>query len=361
MVTVDKEIKLQKRVLDWIVNDLKYSYLGNLEDIDNNPVNEDLLKSNLEKRGYTEDQIKVAIGELLSKVNNQVDSLYQINKDVYSLLRYGRQGIKDSNGHRQTVHYIDWEKIDNNDFYVAEEVTTVCFNGVNRKRPDVVIYINGIALAVFELKRSCVSAGEGIRQLLQNQKRENILNFFSTAQFLFAGNEAEGLFYGTINTPEKYYLKWKEYAKSTDDLSKKIGVLRSAQKNRLREGIVSLCQKERFLSIIHDFVIFDAGVKKLARHNQYFANIEAHKRILDKEGGIIWNTQGSGKSLIMVWLTKWVVENIDDSRVVIITDRDELDDQIESLYIDVNEKVRRAKSCDDLRKILDKKDDTIVC
>lgn len=361
MVTVDKEIKLQKRVLDWIVNDLKYSYLGNLEDIDNTPVKEDLLKSNLEKRGYTEDQIKVAIGELLSKVNNQVDSLYQINKDVYSLLRYGRQGIKDSNGHRQTVHYIDWEKIDNNDFYVAEEVTTVCFNGVNRKRPDVVIYINGIALAVFELKRSCVSAGEGIRQLLQNQKRENILNFFSTAQFLFAGNEAEGLFYGTINTPEKYYLKWKEYAKSTDDLSKKIGVLRSAQKNRLREGIVSLCQKERFLSIIHDFVIFDAGVKKLARHNQYFANIEAHKRILDKEGGIIWNTQGSGKSLIMVWLTKWVVENIDDSRVVIITDRDELDDQIESLYIDVNEKVRRAKSCDDLRKILDRKDDTIVC
>ena len=93
-------------------------------------------------------------------------------------------------------------------------------------------------------------------------------------------------------------------------------------------------------------------MKKIARHNQYFANIAARKRILSGEGGIIWNTQGSGKSLIMVWLTKWVIENVADSRVVIITDRDELDDQIESLFIDVNEKVRRTKSSADFREIL---------
>lgn len=361
MATVDAEKKLQKRVLHWLVDDLGYTYLGNLEDIDNTPVKEELLKANLKKRGYTDDQIKIAIGELAGKVSNQVDALYQINRSVYSLIRYGRQGVRDSNGHRQTVHYIDWDDIDNNDFYVAEEVSVLRYDNVTRKRPDVVLYINGIALGVFELKSSYVSSGKGIRQLLTNQKRENILNFFSTAQFLFAGNEAEGLFYGTIKTAEKYFLKWKEDKKATDVLSAEIKLLQFKEVNRLRDGVVSLCQKERFLSLVHDFVIFDAGIKKVTRHNQYFANIAARKRIHEKEGGIIWNTQGSGKSLIMVWLTKWIIENITDSRVVIITDRDELDDQIESLFIDVDEKVCRAKSCADLRDILDKSEYPIIC
>lgn len=361
MATVDAEKKLQNRVLHWLIDDLGYTYLGNLEDIDNTPVREDLLKANLKKRGYTDDQIRTAISELVGKVNNQTDTLYRINRSVYALLRYGRQGAKDANGHRQTVHYIDWNDISRNDFFVAEEVSVLRFDKVTRKRPDVVLYVNGIALGLFELKSSYVSAGKGIRQLLQNQKRENILNFFSTAQLLFAGNEAEGLLYGTINTPEKYYLKWKEDKKASDDLSAEIKRLQDREVNRLRDGVISLCQKERFLSLIHDFVIFDAGVKKVCRHNQYFANIAARRRILDGEGGIIWNTQGSGKSLIMVWLTKWIIETVMDSRVVIITDRDELDDQIESLFIDVEEKVRRAKSCADLRSILDKNENAIVC
>lgn len=361
MATVDAEKKLQNRVLHWLVDDLGYTYLGNLEDIDNTPVKEELLKANLKKRGYTDDQIKTAISELMVKVNNQSDILYQINRSVYSLLRYGRQGTKDAKGHRPTVHYINWENIDENDFYVAEEVSVLRFDKVTRKRPDIVLYINGIALGVFELKSSYVSAGKGIRQLLQNQKKENIMGFFSTSQLLFAGNEAQGLFYGTTETKEKYFYQWKEDKKATDDLSSKIKRLQVKEVNRLRDGVVSLCQKDRFLSLIHDFVIFDAGIKKVCRHNQYFANIAARKRIQEGEGGIIWNTQGSGKSLIMVWLTKWIIENINDSRVVIITDRDELDDQIESLYIDVDEKVRRAKSCADLRSILDRNEDSIVC
>ena len=179
---------------------------------------------------------------------------------------------------------------------------------------------------------------------------------------LFAGNEAEGLKYGTVFTAEKYYLKWKEDENAKDALSLEIKKLQEGVNNRLRDGVISLCHKERFLSIIHDFVIFDAGKKKLARHNQYFANIAARERIKANEGGIIWNTQGSGKSLIMVWLTKWIVENITDSHVVIITDRDELDDQIEGLFHDVNEKhIKRAKSGADLRNLLNKGDYTIAC
>jgi type I restriction enzyme R subunit len=365
-MSVDLERKLQNKVLHWLVGSeqdggLGYTYLGNLEDIDNTPVKEDLLKKNLEKRGYTKDQISKAATELVNKTRNQTDRLYQINKDVYSLLRYGRQGIKDDENNRQTVHYIDWINLKNNDFYVAEEVSVLCFNQRERKRPDIVLYINGIALAVFELKRSCVSIGEGLRQSLTNQKKEYIQNFFSTIQLIFAGNEAEGLKYGTIETAEKYYLKWKEDSKATDELSVKIKELQSKENNKLKKDIISLCHKERLLSIIYDFLIFDAGVKKVARHNQYFANIAAREKIENNEGGIIWNTQGSGKSLIMVWLTKWIIENIADSRVVIITDREELDDQIESLFIDVNEKVTRAKSCANLREILNKNEDAIVC
>lgn len=162
MVTVDAEKKLQNRVLHWLIDDLGYTYLGNLEEYNNTPIKEELLKKNLSNRGYTNDQIKFAIAELWAKARDQVSSLYEINQEVYSLLRYGRQGVKDSNGNRQTVHYIDWANIDNNDFYVAEEVSVLRYDGVTKKRPDVVLYVNGIALAVFELKSSYVSSGKGI-------------------------------------------------------------------------------------------------------------------------------------------------------------------------------------------------------
>lgn len=259
------------------------------------------------------------------------------------------------------MHYIDWNNANNNDFYVAEEISVLCYNHVERKRPDVVLYINGIALGLFELKRSCVSIGEGIRQNLTNQKKEYIQNFFSTIQLIFAGSEAEGLKYGTTETAEKYFLQWKEDVKATDSLSLLVRSIQIKAKNRLRDGVVSLCHKERFLSLIHDFIIFDAGTKKVCRHNQFFANIAARARIANEDGGIIWNTQGSGKSLIMVWLAKWIIENVADSRVVIITDRDELDDQIESLFIDVEVKVKRTKSCSDLREVLNKNEDAIIC
>lgn len=362
-MSVDSERKLQNKVKHWLIDDLGYIFLGNLEDRFNTPVKDELLAANLKKRGYKKEQITKAIAELRSRVSNQADTLYQVNKAVYSLLRYGLQGVKDETGHRDTVHYIDWTDTGavNNDFYVAEEVTVLRYDRATTKRPDLVLYINGIAVGMFELKRSCVSVGEGIRQMLTNQKKENIESFFVTEQLLFAGNEAEGLRYGTTETPEKYYLKWKEDPKATDALSSTVKALQEQEPNLLRHGIVSLCHKERFLSLIHDFLIFDAGIKKVARHNQYFANIAARQRIRDNEGGIIWNTQGSGKSLIMVWLTKWIIENMSDSRVVIITDREELDDQIESLFFDVEEKVVRAKSCADLRTILDKNENPIVC
>ncbi|NQD81621.1 DEAD/DEAH box helicase family protein, partial [Pseudomonas sp. CrR14] len=194
------------------------------------------------------------------------------------------------------------------------------------KRPDIVLYVNGIALGVLELKRSVKAVNQGIRQNLDNQKPEFIQPFFSTLQYVMAGNDTQGLRYGAIQTGEKYYLTWKEEGEEG-----------SAADNLLDRHVLQVCNKARLLELIHDYVVFDSGVKKLCRHNQYFGIREAQRYLRRREGGIIWHTQGSGKSLTMVWLTKWIRENIQDSRVLIITDRTELDEQIEKVFTGVNE------------------------
>jgi len=164
-MSVDYERKLQNKVKHWLIDDLGYIFLGNLEDRYNTPVKEELLIANLKKRGYKKEQITKAVAELRTAVSNQADTLYQVNKAVYALLRYGLQGVKDAAGHRDTVHYIDWTDAGkrSNDFYVAEEVTVLRYDRTTTKRPDLILYVNGIALGMFELKRSCVSVGEGIR------------------------------------------------------------------------------------------------------------------------------------------------------------------------------------------------------
>lgn len=356
---MESERQLQNRVKHWLIDDLKYKFLGNLSDKNNTPVIAELLRENLSSRGYSHETITRAVNDLSTAAMNQSSSLYDANKKAYSLMRYGDMGIKDKDGHDVTVHYIDWEHPAKNDFYLAEEVTVSL---TQTKRPDLVLYVNGIALGVIELKNSRVSVGEGIRQMIRNQKSECIQTFFNTVQILTAGNGSQGLRYGVIDTPEKYYLTWQEDERAKDSLSLKIRREQSKEKDILRDGIISLCQPERFLNLIHDFVIFDGGRKKIARHNQYFAVIAAQARILQGEGGIIWNTQGSGKSLIMVWLAKWIREHIDNSRVVIITDREELDTQIAKVFHDAGENnVKRAASCADLRNLLNTNIDPIIC
>jgi type I restriction enzyme R subunit len=213
----------------------------------------------------------------------------------------------------QTVWLVDWKNPENNHFAIAEEVTIAA---ADTKRPDVVLYVNGIALGVLELKRSTVAVAAGIRQNLDNQKKEFIEPFFAPMQLIMAGNDTEGLRYGTIKTREKYYPSWKEG---------------STVENPLDRALIQLCGKARLLELIHDFTVFDAGTKKLCRHNQYFGVRAAQEFVKRREGGIIWHTQGSGKSLTMVWLTKWIRENVTDGRVLIITDRTELDEQIEKV------------------------------
>ena len=203
---------------------------------------------------------------------------------------------------------------------------------------------------MLELKRSTVSVTEGIRQNLDSQKKEFIRPFYATVQLVMAGNDTEGLRYGVIETPEKYWLRWKE----ADAHS-------AAGDNPLLRELSQLCNKDRLLEIVHDFMVFDAGVKKICRHNQYFGVQAAHERVQRREGGILWHTQGSGKSLTMVWLAKWIREHVAGSRVLIVTDRTELDEQIEKVFKGVNEDIHRTKNGADLVGTLNASDEWLIC
>lgn len=341
------ERETQNRIIQLFQNELGYKYLGNWEEeIRMQPIEEDSLYSFLTNtQGYSDVLARKAIDELVKASNNLTNGLYETNKETYKLLRYGVSVREELGSPKETVWLINWKEPVKNHFAVAEEVTV---KGKHNKRPDVVIYVNGIALGVIELKRSKIGVTEGIRQNLDNQKPDFIEKFFTTMQFVLAGNDTQGLRYGTIETSEKYYLQWKEESTLEFDyiLDKHIG---------------QLCQKERFLELIHDFVVYDKGMKKLCRPNQYFGIQAAHENVRNKQGGIIWHTQGSGKSLTMVWLTKWIRENVKDSRVLIITDREELDDQIEKLFIGVDEKIHRTTSGKDLLNVLNAKTHWLIC
>lgn len=362
----DVERITQNRVVKLIKEKLGYTYLGDWSKRSNNKnIEVEYLTKWLTERGVNKTLITKALRELdRASAMGQGKKLFDANLALYKLLRYGVNVREDISTNRETVFLIDWKHPEKNDFYIAEEVSV---KGENKKRPDIVIYVNGIALGVIELKRSSVSVAEGIRQNLDNQNINFIRDFFTTMQIVMAGNDTEGLRYGTIETAEKYYLTWKEenpaYNPKVDDRDKKYLPMMSCEHgiNALDCAILRMLDKKRFLEIIHDFIVFDSGIKKTCRHNQYFGIKASQKHIASREGGIIWHTQGSGKSLTMVWLAKWIRENVAGSRVLIITDRTELDEQIAKVFNGIDEKIYRTKSGNDLLGTLNKNDEWLMC
>ena len=341
-----RERMTQDRVVRLFTGRLGYAYLGNWQDRPGNSnIEEKRLRAYLKQQGYSDELITRAMEELIKTAGDQINKPYYVNKAVYSLLRYGVKVRENMGENNQTVHLINWTEPVKNDFALAEEVS---IKGEHTKRPDIVLYVNGIALGVLELKNSTTSVNNGIRQNLDNQSSVFIRPFFHTMQLVMAGNDTEGMRYGTIETKDKYYLAWKEDKKANDRLSQEVRGLMQEQDHLLDKHLASFCHPERLLEMIHDFVVFDRGAKKLCRPNQYFGVKAAAARVQSREGGIIWHTQGSGKSLTMVWLAKWIRENIPDSRILIITDRDELDKQIEKVFKGVDEDIYRTKSGKDL-------------
>ena len=346
----DRETGTQARVLTFFQKVLGYTYLGNWQTRqENSNIEKELLTDWLRSRGHEDAIITKALYELeKAAALGGSRKLYEANREVYGLLRYGVPVQPNTGEHRTTVKLIDWEHPFNNDFGIAEEVTLKGVDG--NKRPDLVLYINGIATGVLELKRSTVSVSEGIRQNLTNQREDFIEWFFTTVQLVMAGSETQGLHYGVIKTPEKHWLRWKETDAHPD-----------AGDNFLLRELSQICNKTRLLDILHNFIVFDANIKKICRHNQFFGVKAAHARIKRREGGIIWHTQGSGKSLTMVWLAKSILETISNGRVLIITDRTELDEQIEKVFNGVNEDIRRTQSGVHLLQVLTDPAERLIC
>jgi type I restriction enzyme R subunit len=337
----------QNRVVKLFREQLSYTYLGNFEERENNSnIEEELLNKYLvNKANYPKDVANRAVYHLQSTSKNNDRNLYNSNKEVYKLLRYGQEVSAGAGERYQRIHYINWENPEENDFYIAEEVT---IQGNKEKRPDIVLYVNGIALGVLELKRSTVSINEGIRQSIVNQHGDFIQHFFSTIQLVLAGNDSEGLRYGTIGTKEKYFLNWKEDIEDNSQLL-------------LDKYITKLCHKKRILELIHDYVLFDGGVKKLPRYHQYFGIKAAQDFVSRRESGIIWHTQGSGKSITMVMMAKWILENNPHARIAILTDRTELDKQIERVFNDAGEDIKRTSSGKELMNQLAQPSPRLIC
>lgn len=342
----DSERTTQDRVIRLLVDELGYDYLGDWQHReDNSNVDEELLAASLAQRGYDAAQIASAVHTLSQAARAPGESLYHANRAVYELLRYGVAVKTEAGANSETVQIVDWKHPERNHFAVAEEVT---LSGGNTRRPDVVLYLNGIAVAVLELKNSRVSLESGIRQNISNQRPDFNAWFFSTVQLVLAGNDSEGLRYATVGTPEKFWMEWRE---NPDDNSRL----------RLDKYLSILADKTRLLELIRDFVLFDGGIKKVPRSHQYMGVKAAQNRIEERKGGVLWHTQGSGKSILMVLIARWILRTKPEARVLVVTDRDELDKQIESVFHSSGEQMHRTKQGSQLATWLKSPTPRLMC
>lgn len=363
-----------------LIKKLGYTYLSPEEALEerqgllSNVILEDVLATQLAKfnrfeykdkeHSFSQSSIQSAINALK---NVPDDGIVKTNETVYDLLTLGKSFNESIAGDRKayTLRYIDWQNIENNVFHVTEEFTV---EGIKEKRrPDIVIFVNGIPFIVIENKRrdKNESIDEAISQHIRNQRKaEGIPKLFHYAQMLLAIHPNE-VRYGATGTPPKFWSVWKEdNEKQTAKLVKSEDRLPTEQDR----SIVSLCSPDRLMDLVYKFIVFDGPVKKLARYQQYFAVKSTVERIIKqdkegvREGGVIWHTQGSGKSLTMVMLSKSISleTSIDNPRVVVVTDRISLDKQIYGTFKNCGKKAQKAKSGNDLIDLLKDKGNEIV-
>lgn len=281
------------------------------------------------------------------------DGLVKTNEKIYDSLMLERsyqEDLPDGTKRSFNLKYIDWDTWENNDFHVVEEFSVEKEDGQGTARPDIVMCVNGIPFAVIECKRASISTEQGIEQMIRNQGKDYIPQLFKFVQIVMSTNKNDTK-YATCATPKKFWSTWKE-----QDGKWLNPIIDAVVKDRLPtkqdRDIISLFHPERLLELTRFYILFDKDVKKIARYQQYFAIKEIVKTIqeTDKSGnrqsGVIWHTQGSGKSLTMVMLTKIILSELVDyhPKIIVVTDRIELDKQIHKTFTHTRLTALRATS-----------------
>lgn len=301
---------------------------------------------------FSPKNIARAVEELNVPLNEGLSTANQKISDKLMLGTSYDEELIDGNKKSFSLRYIDFDNLENNVFHFTEEYTVsrqITTESEKTRRPDIVLFINGIPFAVIELKKSSVDTEQGISQMIRNQKVNEIPHLFKYIQLTLAGNNFNPK-YATANTPAKFYAVWEE-----EQIDEQLNVFVNERTiSKLDQTIFSLFNKARVLELLYSFIIFDKRVKKVARYQQYFAIKEILHKIADittdgsRAGGLIWHTQGSGKSLTMAMLTKLLVKKIPGSRVVVVTDRKDLDSQIHDTFNNSEVSAERASSGHDL-------------
>jgi type I restriction enzyme R subunit len=286
------------------------------------------------------------------------DGLIKTNEKIYDSLILGRsypESLSEMDGTKSfNLNYIDWENPENNVFHVVEEFSVEREDGQGTVRPDIVTFINGIPFGVIECKKASISISQGISQMLRNQGKEHIPQLFKFVQIVMVTNKNETQ-YATTGTPKKFWSLWKEDKESNEykwfkeTLAETVTCRIPTVQDK---NIISLFHPKRVIEIIRFFTLYDKNIKKIARYQQYFAikeiirTIEETDRNGNRQSGVIWHTQGSGKSLTMVMLSRYILSQFADihPQVLVITDRIELDSQIHQTFNHSRLRAERAIS-----------------
>lgn len=281
------------------------------------------------------------------------DGLVRTSEKIYDALLMGKSYPETVGGGKSlsfNLKYIDWEHPENNLFHVTEEFTVESQDKLHNTRPDIVLFINGIPFAVIECKAPHISVDQAVEQMIRNQQADYIPQLFKYAQIVMATNK-NVVKYATAGTPKKFWSVWKEQDTAFLD-SRLTQLVADRAPTEQDRNIISLFSRERLMELTRYFVLFDANVKKICRYQQYFAIREIIKTIAqqdskgNRQSGVIWHTQGSGKSLTMVMLAKYILMELAvcNPRVVIVTDRKELDGQIAATFAHTRLNPARATS-----------------
>lgn len=368
-IPVANEMYTSQRPAIEVLQKLGYKYISEKENknLRNNILTDVIFKDTLTKKlneinsyEYKGEKYKFSastIGQAIKDLNEDlVTGLISTNEKIYDLLTLGKsyqENMVDGTKRSFDIKYIDFEHPENNDFYVTEEFSVLRMNGKDYARPDIVLFVNGIPLAVIECKNASVPIIQAISQNIRNQKPDYIPQLFKFIQIVMAANKNETK-YATCGTPDKFWSTWNEqYVEKQNELLNKIVIDRQVTKQD--RDIISLFEKERFLELIKDFIIFEAGKKKICRYQQYFAVKAMLERIKqEQKGGVVWHTQGSGKSITMVYITKKLMEDkgIQNPQVVIATDRVDLDKQIHKTFNRIGIEAARATTGNNLTELI---------